>query len=249
MKTFGLIGYPLSHSFSKEYFNQKFRSENINARYVNCPLASVDDVRELLNSRHIAGFNVTLPYKQKIIPFLDELSREAAEIGAVNVIKVIHHAGKQILKGFNSDVTGFSLSLKPLLQPHHRRALVLGTGGASRAVSFSLSRMAIEHRFVSQRPEASMFSYADLSPRIMNEYTLIVNTTPLGMYPETGTAPAIPYQHLTSAHLAFDLIYNPDVTLFLQKASQQGSVVKNGKEMLILQAEKAWRIWNSDADV
>ena len=244
MKTFGLIGYPLSHSFSGQYFNEKFRNENIDARFVNFPIESIDNLPEILNRPEIAGLSVTLPYKQQVIPFLDELSEEASNIGAINVIRFIRESEKTILKGYNSDVWGFVNSLKPLLDSHHKKALILGTGGASKAVAYGLFSLGIEYRFVSRTQGENLLSYNTLTPNIIDEHKLIINTTPLGMYPKTDECPDIPYSAISEKHLAYDLTYNPEITTFLMMASRQGAKIKNGKEMLILQAERAWGIWN-----
>jgi shikimate dehydrogenase len=246
MRTFGLIGYPLSHSFSQGYFTDKFRNEGIEARYLNFPIASINDFRGLLDQHpYLAGLNVTIPYKEQILPYIDELDEEAAHIGAVNVIKVIWKNKKPLLKGYNSDVKGFLDALQPMLQPWHGKALILGTGGASKAVAHGLLKAGILYRFVSRNPQTpSQVSYDSLTPEIISEYKLIINTSPLGMYPKTDECPDLPYAAISEKHLIYDLIYNPQMTLFMKRAAENGAVVKNGLEMLHLQAEEAWRIWN-----
>jgi shikimate dehydrogenase len=246
MKTYGLIGYPLEHSFSQKYFTDKFEKEKLNARYLNFPIASISDFPELFKHHpYLAGLNVTIPYKEQVISFLDELDDTAQEIGAVNVIKISWDGLNYSLKGYNSDIVGFKESLFPLLTIDHKRALVLGTGGASKAVVTALKQLNIEYRYVSRTPEnENILSYNDLTPETIKDHKLIINTTPLGMYPQTDKCPSIPYEHLTNEHLLFDLIYNPEETLFLKKGKEKGAKTKNGLEMLYLQAEEAWRIWN-----
>lgn len=246
MKTFGLIGYPLSHSFSQKYFSEKFSNEKIDARYLNFAIENISEFPGLLNQHHyLAGLNVTIPYKQQIIPFLNELDSEASEIGAVNVIKITWNNNKPHLKGYNSDVKGFMGSMEPLLKPFHSKALILGTGGASRAVAHGLLKAGILYRLVSRNPQGpSHVGYNDLTPDIISDYKLIINTSPIGMYPNINECPAIPYDTISKDHLIFDLIYNPEQTLFMKKAAEKGATVKNGLEMLHLQAEEAWKIWN-----
>lgn len=247
MKTYGLIGYPLSHSFSQKYFTNKFSKEDIDARYLNFPIESISELPGLLKQHpYLAGLNVTIPYKQQIIPFLNELDAETSEIGAVNVVKINWNNNQPSLKGYNSDVSGFIRSLEPLLKPVHNKALILGTGGASRAVTHGLLKLGILYRLVSRNPQGpSHFGYHELSPEIISEYRLIINCSPIGMFPNTNQCPAIPYEAISSQHVVFDLVYNPDQTLLMQKAAARGATVKNGLEMLHLQAEEAWRIWNS----
>ena len=194
----------------------------------------------LRDNPELRGLNVTLPHKQAVIPLLDEMSDEAREIGAVNVIRV--RDGR--LRGYNSDIIGFSESIKPLLKPHHTKALVLGTGGASKAICVGLTRLGLEWTYVSRTPREGMITYEDLTPEVMAEYTVIVNCSPVGMYPKVDAAPAIPYECLTPRHLLFDLVYNPEDTLFMQKGRAHGATVKNGLEMLHLQAIASWRFWN-----
>lgn len=241
---YGIIGFPLGHSFSRGFFTEKFARECINAQYLNF---EIPDARMLLDvlrdNPRLRGLNVTLPHKQAVIPLLDELSDEAREIGAVNVIRVRN--GK--LKGFNSDIIGFSESIRPLLQPHHTKALVLGTGGASKAICVGLTRLGLEWRYVSRTPREGWFNYSDLTPEVMVEYTVIVNCSPVGMFPKVDHAPTIPYECLTPRHLLFDLVYNPEDTLFMQKGRAQGATVKNGLEMLHLQAVASWRFWQQES--
>ncbi len=246
MRTFGIIGYPLKQTFSPTYFGEKFSKEGIDARYLTFPLSSITDFKGLLEQHpYIAGLNVTIPYKEQVIPYLDELDSEAAKIGAVNVIKFTRNGGKLHLKGYNSDVKGFLDSLKPMIKPWHTKALIFGTGGASKAVAHALANEGILYRFVSRNPKSSSeVGYSDLSPEIISEYKLLINTTPLGMYPNSDNAPEIPYEGIGDKHLAYDVVYNPDTTLFLKKAQERGAQIKNGLDMLYLQAKEAWRIWN-----
>ena len=246
MNQYGFIGYPLGHSFSKNYFNEKFHSEGIDAEYVNFEIPSIEDFPKIVTSHpQLAGLNVTIPYKEKVISYLDEVDKDAASIGAVNVIKFIRNKGKLKLKGYNSDVLGFTQSIEPLLERHHQKALILGTGGASKAVNYGLHQLGLETRFVSRsRQNDSTITYADLTPQLMEEYKVIVNCTPVGMYPLADICPDIPYECLTPQHLLYDLLYNPNTTLFMKKGSEQGATVKNGLEMLLLQAFGSWDIWS-----
>lgn len=245
MKKYGLIGYPLGHSFSRNFFNEKFHSENINAEYVNFEIPSIKELPSvLLANPNLVGLNVTIPYKEQVISYLDELDKDAAAIGAVNVIKVVHQKGKTKLIGYNSDVLGFTQSIEPLLESQHKKALILGTGGASKAINYGLTKLGLECKFVSRSPREGMLTYEELTPEIMNEYKVIVNCTPVGMYPHADKYPDIPYECLTPNHLLYDLLYNPDTTLFMKKGADRGAVTKNGLEMLLLQAFGAWDIWN-----
>ena len=246
MKKYGLIGFPLGHSFSRNYFSNKFADEKIDAEYVNFEIPSIQDFRRVIEENpNIYGLNVTIPYKQQVIPYLDELDADAEEIGAVNVIKFIREAGQKLkLVGYNSDVVGFMGSIKPLLKPHHRKALILGTGGASKAIVYGLRKLGISSVFVSRTKKEGMLTYDELMPEIVQEFTVIINCTPVGMFPHTDACPALPYECLTGKHLLFDLIYNPEETLFMKKGAAQGAITKNGLEMLLLQAIGAWSIWN-----
>lgn len=245
MDTYGLIGYPLCHSFSKGYFTRFFEEERIDAEYKNFEIPSIDKLTEVLHRETaLRGFNVTIPYKQQVIPFLDEVAPAATAIGAVNVVKVIHHDGRLCLKGYNTDVVGFSDSIRPRLQPHHTHALILGTGGASKAVDYALHQMGITTQLVSRTPSAGILTYEALTPEVLTQHTIIVNTTPLGMHPKVDACPPLDYTQISSQHLLFDVVYNPAKTLFLQRGEQAGSAICNGMEMLIGQAKAAWRIWN-----
>ena len=242
MIKYGIIGFPLGHSFSRAFFTEKFAREGIDAQYLNFEIPDVAMLGDVLRENpELRGLNVTLPHKQAVIPLLDELSDEAREIGAVNVIRI--RDGR--LKGFNSDIIGFTGSIRPLLQPHHTKALILGTGGASRAIRVGLSRLGIEWTYVTRSPREEMLTYSDLTPEVMKEYTVIVNCSPVGMFPKVDQAPAIPYELLTPKHLLFDCVYNPEDTLFMKKGREQRAIVKNGLEMLHLQAVASWEFWNS----
>lgn len=246
MKQFGLIGYPLGHSFSKNFFNEKFHSEDINAEYLNFEIPTIEDFPKVIATHpNLAGLNVTIPYKEKVISYLDEVDKDAAAIGAVNVIKFVTQKGKTALKGYNSDVMGFTQSIEPLLEKHHTRALILGTGGASKAINYGLHKLGLETLFVSRNKNNDhTITYDEITPELMDEYKVIVNCTPVGMYPKADQCPNIPYQCLSPKHLLYDLLYNPDTTLFMKKGEDQGAIVKNGLEMLLLQAFGAWEIWN-----
>jgi len=240
---YGLIGYPLSHSFSKAYFAKKFQDLGIeNKHYDLFPLAKIEEFSDLLTrDKNIVGLNVTIPYKEKVMRFLDEIDEAAEKIGAVNTIKI---AANGKTKGYNTDVYGFEKSLLALLQPHHQAALILGTGGAAKAVKYVLEKCHIRYKMVARRPKATQFSYEDIDETVLQKYSIIINATPLGMSPNLESCPNLPYEHLTKQHLLYDLVYNPAETVFLQKGKQQGAIIKNGLEMLHLQAEKAWQIWN-----
>lgn len=246
MKTYGLIGYPLAQSFSQKYFTKKFKDENIDARYLNFEIPSVDELPELLSHHpYIAGISITLPHKETVFKYLDELDETARLVGASNVLKVTWKDKKPTLKGYNTDLIGFTDSIKPILKEHHTKALILGTGGAAKAIAHAFDLMNIERSYVSRTPKTDKdFSYKDLTSDIINDYTIIVNCTPLGMFPEVNNCPDIPYELLGDKHLLYDLTYNPETTLFMQKGLDQGSSAKNGLEMLHCQAEAAWRIWN-----
>ncbi len=241
MDKYGIIGNPLGHSFSKGFFTEKFAREGIDAEYLNFQIPEIGKLTEVLQENpELRGINVTLPYKTEVIPFLDELSDEAREIGAVNVVQIRNGH----LKGFNSDIIGFTRSIQPLLKPHHRKALILGTGGASRAIRVGLTRLGLEWKYVSRTPREGMITYEDITAETLREYEVIVNCSPVGMFPKVDECPAIPYEFLTQDHLLYDLVYNPENTLFMKKGALQGAVVKNGLEMLHLQAIASWEFWN-----
>ena len=243
MRLFGLIGHSLYHSFSKKYFTEKFEKEEITeCSYDLFPLKTIDDLPVLiLNHPELEGLNVTIPYKKKVLSFLDA-THIPEGLNACNCINI--SAGK--LVGYNTDVNGFEKSLKPLLKSYHKKALVLGNGGATAAVIYVLEKLRIEFDIVSRRRNTgSAFIYQEIDKSIIEQRTIIINTTPLGMYPDTETCPDIPYQFISDRHLLYDLVYNPAKTLFLQKGEERGATIKNGEEMLVLQAEESWRIWNS----
>lgn len=249
MKRFGLIGYPLSHSFSAGYFAKKFEKEGINdAVYENFSIDSIDQFPGLLKHyQDFEGLNVTIPYKEKVIPFLDEVNEAAREIGAVNTVKFVKNNGnKPWLEGYNTDVYGFEISISPLLGPKHKQALILGTGGASKAIKYVLKKKGI--RFVSATIEElkdNEIRYENIDKDLIESHLIIINATPLGTYPKVNTCPSIPYEYITNNHVLFDLVYNPEETLFLKKGKAQGAKTMNGLQMLHLQAEKSWEIWNS----
>ncbi|UCG28187.1 MAG: shikimate dehydrogenase [Bacteroidales bacterium] len=247
MRIFGLIGYPLTHSFSKNYFENKFRKESIdNAVYENFPLESIELLPGLLNHNpSLKGLNVTIPYKESVLGYLDHLDNTASKIGAVNTIKVQRDNNNILLSGYNTDEYGFRKSLRPYLKTGHRKALILGTGGAAKAVKYVLEEMGIPYVSVSRKTGNSCYlHYSSLDREIVQAHQLIINTTPLGMYPDVEGCPDIPYKDLTPKHLLFDLVYNPETTQFMQKGQEAGAVTLNGKRMLEYQAEKAWEIWN-----
>ncbi|MBP3566136.1 MAG: shikimate dehydrogenase [Paraprevotella sp.] len=245
MDLYGLIGHPLGHSFSKKFFNEKFQNEMIDAEYRNFDIDTIKSFPTIIEEySNLRGLNVTIPYKELIIPYLDELSEDAQAIGAVNVIKISRNHEGVHLKGYNSDVIGFTDSIRPLLKPFHKKALILGTGGASKAIRYGLYKLGIETCFVSRRPKEGMLTYSDLTADIMAEYTVIVNCSPVGMFPHTDERPDLPYQFIGSHHILYDLVYNPDETLFMKSGKEQGATTKNGLEMLILQARAGWNFWN-----
>ena len=246
MDKYGLIGYPLGHSFSISYFNQKFQDENIDAVYENYEIPSIDALPEVLSSNpELKGINVTIPYKEKVLPFLDSISPEARAIGAVNVIRVSHKGNKTILKGYNSDVIGFTKSIEPMLDKKlHQKALILGTGGASKAIDYGLRNLGLETVFVSRYERPGTIQYQNITPEVVKEYNVIVNCTPLGMYPKTEVCPELPYEAMDSHTILYDLIYNPDETLFMKRGAEYGANVKNGLEMLLLQAFSSWEFWH-----
>jgi len=238
MNTYGLIGKNISYSFSRNYFNEKFKNETIlNSQYINFDLDSLSQLNQIFNQEN-KGFNVTIPYKETIIPYLDVLDIHAEKIGAVNTIQIKNN----IKTGFNTDWIGFKNSIVPLLKLHHKKALILGTGGASKAIKYALEQLQIEYKVVS-RTQAD-FTYNDLNESIIKEYLVIINCTPLGTFPNIEQAPQIPYEFITENHLAYDLVYNPEETQFLKNCKAKGTQIKNGLEMLEIQAEEAWKIWN-----
>ena len=246
MDKYGLIGYPLGHSFSKSYFNEKFENEGINAEYINFEIPTLDSLPEILASNpELKGLNVTIPYKEKVISYLDSISPEARAIGAVNVIRVDHKGNDTYLKGFNSDVIGFTKSIEPLLERFHKKALILGTGGASKAINFGLKSLGLETVFVSRFERPGTIQYSQITPDIIQEYNVIVNCTPCGMYPHIDECPQLPYEAMTSKNILYDLLYNPDETLFMKKGAQHGATVKKGLEMLLLQAFASWEFWHN----
>ena len=242
-KQFGLVGKNIDYSFSRDYFTQRFRNDNLPGfTYENFDIQNVTDFPAIIkNNRDLAGLNVTTPYKESVIPFLDKISQKVTQIGAVNVIRFTAN-GK--LKGYNSDYYGFKKSLEPLLLPHHKKALILGTGGASKAIAFALEELDILYTFVSREAGSGLIDYNRINATTFDNYQIIINCTPLGTSPDTKAFPPIPYEYFTDKHLAYDLIYNPTETQFLKKAKKKGAIIKNGLEMLSLQAEKAWKIWN-----
>lgn len=242
MRHFGLIGYPLGHSFSKKYFSEKFIKEGIeNTGYENYPITSISDFPNLLQDHSLNGLNVTIPYKEQVISFLDELSPVVKAIGACNCIKIVD--GKKV--GYNTDVVGFKSSFQPLLQAHHQKALVLGTGGAAKAVQYVLNELNIPFKMVSRSSQKDGYAYEELTESIIQEYSIIINTTPLGTFPNVDEAPALPYAAINEQHYLYDLVYNPALTKFLSYGKAAGATIKNGSDMLVLQAEESWRIWNT----
>lgn len=247
-RKFGLIGFPLSHSFSRKFFTEKFSNEGIDAEYLNFEITSITDLHHLIDSHpDLEGFNVTIPYKELIISYLDFIDEAARQIKAVNTVKIDRKGHRITLHGYNTDIHGFQESIKPLLQNYHHKALVLGTGGASKAVIKALDNLRIETILVSRNPEEKgEISYNDLDEDVMGNYKIIVNTTPIGTYPNAEGCPAIPFEWITPKHLLFDLVYNPEITEFLKQGKQHGATIKNGLEMLHLQALAAWEIWNRE---
>ncbi len=249
MKTFGLIGYRLGHSFSRNFFTQKFEKEGLHDHeYVNFELDTIEEFPQLFEQNdHLYGLNCTIPYKQQVMRFLDEIEKEAAIVGAVNTIKIIRSPEGIRLKGFNTDTYGFENSFRPLLKEYHQKALILGTGGASKAVKYILNKLGIGYLCVTTKPERqeNEIPYRQVDESLLRDFLIIVQTTPLGMFPNTEQCPDIPYQYLTDRHLLYDLVYNPEETLFMKKGAEKGATVKNGLEMLQLQAIRAWEIWNT----
>jgi shikimate dehydrogenase len=247
MRTFGLIGFPLSHSFSKKFFSEKFENEQISGcKYELFPMENAEDMIDLIKKNpSLCGLNVTIPHKVNVMPFLNEIDAAAKEIGAVNCISIQQNGAEPILKGYNTDAYGFAESLKPLLEKQHKGALIFGNGGAAKAVKYVLDQLEIPYLVVVRNPAPNAILYAAITAELLAEYKLLINTTPLGMLPNLDSYPLIPYQYLTNQHLAYDLVYNPEESLFLAKAKAQGAQVKNGLEMLYLQAERSWYIWNT----
>ncbi len=244
MRKFGLIGRNISYSFSQNYFSIKFKDENIlDATYQNFDIQSIDQFKkEILATDHLAGLNVTIPFKEEIIPLLDKVDKKARKIGAVNTIKITK---KGKTKGYNTDCYGFKKSLKPILKKQHKNALILGTGGASKAIAYVLKQLNIDYKFVSRTASNNAdYTYTDVNQELINNHQIIINCTPVGTYPKVDQAPDIPYQFITSHHILYDLIYNPSTTLFLQEGKNKGATIINGYDMLVFQAEKAWKIWN-----
>ena len=243
MKLFGLIGHPVSHSFSKSFFDKKFEQENLNdCRYELMDLESIDEILSLKNNSQLCGLNVTIPYKQAIIPFLDTISEEAKSVGAVNTINI--KSGKW--HGYNTDVIGFQKSLIHLLNPSIKKALILGSGGASLAVKYVLDKLYISSSFVSRDSKLTEYNYEDITKSVLNEHQLIINTTPVGMFPVVNKMPKISVHLLNRNHLVYDLIYNPEETLLLKNAASVGCSAKNGLEMLHIQAKESWKIWTEN---
>ena len=246
MEKYGLIGYPLGHSFSISYFNQKFQDEGIDAVYENFEIPTIDALPEVLDSNpNLRGLNVTIPYKEKVLPFLDSVSPEARAIGAVNVIRITNEGNNVKLKGYNSDVIGFTQSIEPMLDKKwHKKALILGTGGASKAIDYGLRNLGLETVFVSRYERPDTIQYPSITPEVIEEYNVIVNCTPLGMYPKTEECPLLPYEAMNQHTILYDLIYNPDETLFMKLGAKYGAQTKNGLEMLLLQAFASWDFWH-----
>ncbi len=245
MKLYGLIGYPLNHSFSKKYFTEKFNKEAINdCLFELFPLKQIQDFPSLISSHDtLLGLAVTIPYKESVMPYLSELDAAAKKIGAVNCISFVGSS----IKGFNTDVIGFEQTITPLLKQHHTKALVLGTGGSSKAVQYVLDKLSMKYLLVTSKTDRAdgCVGYDEIDEHLLNEYTVIINCTPIGMFPNEKEQPNIPYQFIGQNHLLYDLIYNPLDTIFLQHGLRQGATVKNGHEMLLIQAEENWRIWNA----
>jgi shikimate dehydrogenase len=260
MNKYGLIGFPLSHSFSKRFFTDKFKNEGIEgSSYDNFPIEDIAGFPELIKSKMPCGLNVTVPHKKTVMPFLDWISHDAKEVGAVNCIRIsvespilaaftgeVGIQGHNFrLEGYNTDIYGFENSLQPLLKHHHKKALILGDGGAACAVKYVLGELSIEYQVVTRKPNEKTILFSEVTPQIVREYPLIINTTPVGTSPNVDECPPIPYDAITDEHLLYDLIYNPEQTLFLTKGLEKGAAIKNGYEMLVLQAEMSWEIWTS----
>ena len=263
MKHFGLIGFPLSHSFSKKYFAEKFQKEKIDAEYENYPLENIEGLQDLLDEHpQLRGLNVTVPHKKNVLRYLDWIEHDARKAGAVNCLRITKESPLQAafsgevgikdhdfrLEGYNTDLYGFENSLKPLLKRHHDQALVLGNGGAAQAVKCILENLEIPFKTVTRKKQDGDLLFSELKPQHIKKHRLIINTTPLGTYPNVDECPPIPYEAITNEHLLYDLVYNPEQTLFLKKGAEQGATIKNGYEMLVLQAERSWEIWTSDEE-
>jgi shikimate dehydrogenase len=249
MRQFGLIGYPLSHSFSMKYFTAKFRKENIkDCEYINFPIETIEKLPSLISqNKDLTGLNVTIPYKEQVIGYLDKIDETASEIGAVNTIKIQRSQGDYTLEGYNTDAYGFYSSIKPHMEKVHKKALILGTGGASKAIAHVFNQLGVDYIFVSRNPrKENHISYNELNSNLINSHKIIVNTSPLGTYPDVDSCPDIPYEYITAEHLLYDLVYNPELTKFLEIGLKKGAKTINGLKMLHLQAEKAWEIWNSE---
>lgn len=242
---FGLVGRDISYSFSRGYFAEKFKSENLPHTYVNFDLQSIDELGYIIESTpNLKGLNVTIPYKEEVIPLLDKLNKRAKKIGAVNTIRI---SKKNKLIGYNTDYYGFKNSLQPHLSKQHKRALILGTGGASKAIAYALKKLDIKYAFVSRSKKKGIkFQYTELTDAVVSKYLIIINCTPLGTFPNVDACPNIPYDALTNNHILYDLIYNPEETKFLKQGRKKEATTINGLEMLKLQAEKSWEIWNKD---
>ncbi len=246
MKKYGLLGFPLGHSFSKGFFTAKFEKENIKASYHNFAIENITHFKQILTeNKDLCGLNVTIPYKEQIIPYLSDLDKTAEEIGAVNTIKFIKEKDELKLKGYNSDIYGFEKSISPFLTARHNKALILGTGGASKAIKYVLEKLNIEYISASiEELKDNEISYEDITTKLIKNYPIIINATPLGTYPNIKTCPKIPYNAITEEHLLYDLVYNPELTEFLKRGKKQKATTTNGLKMLQMQAEKSWEIWN-----
>lgn len=247
MKKFGLIGYPLEHSFSADYFNEKFAREGIDAKYINYEIGSIEDLQELIyTEKELVGLNVTSPYKEDVLGFTHDVDYVADMVGAANVLKIFRDNDEVYVKGYNTDAVAFRKSVIPLMRTQQVAALILGTGGAAHAVAFALTQLGIECIFVSRYECAEGIYYREITEKVMKHFKIIVNCTPVGMFPDISSMPKIPYKYLTPDHLLYDLVYNPGETRFLAMGKRYGAQIKNGLEMLHLQAEASWDIWNKE---
>ncbi len=247
MEQYGIIGYPLGHSYSASYFSEKFKNEGINATYEKFEIEKIEKISEVITSHtNLRGFNVTSPYKEKIIEYLDELSPELRKIGACNVVKVTYRGVTPFLTGYNTDYLAFKQSIAPMLEEYHKGALILGTGGAAKAVNLALTELGLKTSFVSRFDRPGTVNYRHLHADDLKEFNVIINATPCGMFPNTAECPNIPYEGIDSHTLMYDLTYNPEKTLFLHKGEQRGAVIKNGLEMWLLQAHATWTVWSSN---